>query len=371
MSECDEIPESARLASNPPARKRGSETQDVIVKLGQHDVLLGRGAPISEYDGNVRLRNHVLMRQEEYARAVKRQEKHRVAMEIVKTVQNNGGRFLRRVGTNDNAMAQWQPVINIEAILGKVKQLLRDMGPEARQKRANRRHTSTATVEQEAQTKKDSDGTADKSLTAQTSMVRGHFEASVTDPVLQEAAGQPLTNTPTMSQSQLLSFEWHRLQSQHQRQLVTASSSNPNFSVPNATHARRPASTSLLRQSGMTPSVVRELGLAPAESTGWSSVFPFSGILGTNSPVYQRLLHPYQSIEAENVLALQINARFAQQERARQEALLWNHQTQQPLSPEALRLPLRSQTGTGVWPFLASLLSNHPPESEHENSRET
>ena len=59
----------------------------MIEKLGPYDVLLGRGAPISEYDGNVRLRELVVQRQPDYVQAVKRQEKHRIAMGVVKTVQ--------------------------------------------------------------------------------------------------------------------------------------------------------------------------------------------------------------------------------------------------------------------------------------------
>ena len=148
------MPESARKTSDSPScRKSAPEAREVIEKLGPNDVLLGRGAPISEYGGNVWLRNLVLSRQEDYVRAVKRQDKHRVAMEIVETVQNNGGRFLRRIGSNANAKAQWQQVLNLDEILGKIKQLLRDMGPKARQKRANRRRTATEPSEEETKTK--------------------------------------------------------------------------------------------------------------------------------------------------------------------------------------------------------------------------
>lgn len=97
-------------------------TLQVIEKLGPHDVLLGRGAPISEHDGNVRIRKLCIQRQTDYANAIRRQDKHRVAMEIVKTVQMNGGRFLRRIGSNANAKAQWEQVDDLVQILGKVRQ---------------------------------------------------------------------------------------------------------------------------------------------------------------------------------------------------------------------------------------------------------
>ena len=94
----------------------------VIEKLGPHDVLLGRGAPISEHDGNVRIRKLCIQRQTDYANAIRRRDKHRVAMEIVKTVQMNGGRFLRRIGSSANAKAQWEQVDDLVQILGKVRQ---------------------------------------------------------------------------------------------------------------------------------------------------------------------------------------------------------------------------------------------------------
>uniref|UniRef100_A0A7S3L681 DUF6824 domain-containing protein n=1 Tax=Amphora coffeiformis TaxID=265554 RepID=A0A7S3L681_9STRA len=131
--------------------------EEIATALGPHDVLMGRGAPVSEYDGNKMLREIVMKRQSEYVRSSKRQEKHHVAMEIVATVKENGGRFLRKVkdeaeeedneeehGKNDRrglGKTKWRVVTNKDEIVGKVKQLLRDMGPEARKKRANRRPT--------------------------------------------------------------------------------------------------------------------------------------------------------------------------------------------------------------------------------------
>ena len=139
--ETAEIPSASQAMMQPK--------EEIATSLAPCDVLMGRGAPVSEYDGNKKLRDIVIARQSDYVRSSKRQEKHEVAMEIVRAVEANGGRFLRKVEEdnggkedqegNGGTTMKWLVVKNKGEIIGKVKQLLRDMGPEAREKRANRR----------------------------------------------------------------------------------------------------------------------------------------------------------------------------------------------------------------------------------------
>ena len=151
MSETDESP--VKKGSSSIRKQQQPEARKVVDSVGPHDVLMGRGAPVSEATGNVRLRNLVMGRQPEYISVTKRRDKHKIALEIVQTVRRNGGEFLRKIestsgGKHDDThhedgtideKCQWEVVSDMNEITGKVKQLLRDMGPEARQKRANRK----------------------------------------------------------------------------------------------------------------------------------------------------------------------------------------------------------------------------------------
>ena len=97
-----------------------------------------RGAPVSEHEGNTRLRDIVIERHADYvAPFKKRQERHLVALEIIETVRGDGGRFLRRRG-EDSSSEGWIEVNDEREIIRKVKQLLRDMAPRARERRAER-----------------------------------------------------------------------------------------------------------------------------------------------------------------------------------------------------------------------------------------
>jgi len=61
------------------------------------DVLFGKGAPFQSHLGNIQLRSLVSERYKAYAKAAKGQ-KSQIAQEIVQTVQQNGGLFLRPDG---------------------------------------------------------------------------------------------------------------------------------------------------------------------------------------------------------------------------------------------------------------------------------
>jgi hypothetical protein len=136
-------------APAPPAdHARGESLPDnTVLKLGYDDVLMGRGAPCAEHEGNTRLRRIVQERRSSYTSAAKRKDKHRIAEEIVEKVHARQGRFLRKVEDASELeklglsaeQSAWQVVKDRPELLGKVKQLLRDIAPEAKEKRAARR----------------------------------------------------------------------------------------------------------------------------------------------------------------------------------------------------------------------------------------
>eukprot|EP00977_Amphora_coffeiformis_P029812 scaffold42870_cov275-Amphora_coffeaeformis.AAC.1 len=150
--------ETPNRQGNEPGSVTSSTAKTVVGRPGPHDVLMGRGAPVTEHEGNTRLRQLVIDRHSAYAAPqIKRGDKQRVAMSIVQTVRKRGGRFLRRLQTVSDEEPQqeqpqktserssaksfvWEVVTDEQEIIRKIKQLLRDMGPEARERRAVR-HT--------------------------------------------------------------------------------------------------------------------------------------------------------------------------------------------------------------------------------------
>ena len=179
-------------AANDAAANDNKDTLTRIERPSPNDVLMGRGAPVSEHEGNSRLRQIVVERHAEYvAPHKKRQDKHNVALEIIETVRERGGRFLRKVEDNNNSNSSsnsihdndettasadedakpsvWQLVDDEKEIIRKVKQLLRDMGPEARQRRAERHKERRKTPQKSDETKEDSAASASTSAAVGTS----------------------------------------------------------------------------------------------------------------------------------------------------------------------------------------------------------
>lgn len=108
----------------------------LVTKLEENDVLMGRGALATDYEGNLRLRELVQTRQAHYAAATKRSQKHRIAEEIVQTVKERGGRFLQGAETLKDVRvtlpryeAAWFVVEDEAVLIAKVKQLIRDTKP--------------------------------------------------------------------------------------------------------------------------------------------------------------------------------------------------------------------------------------------------
>lgn len=109
----------------------------MVTKLEDNDVLMGRGALATDFEGNLRLREIVRQRQDEYVRATKRNRKHQIAEEIIDTVKASGGRFLQGAETLQGIdpatlpryEAAWFVVEDMRVLTSKVKQLLRDVKP--------------------------------------------------------------------------------------------------------------------------------------------------------------------------------------------------------------------------------------------------
>ena len=74
-----------------------------VTELNDHDVLMGRGSPSSEYSGNLAFRQLVIDRRQDYLRCTRRNQKHGIAMEIIQAVIDRGGRFLQRITTLEEA----------------------------------------------------------------------------------------------------------------------------------------------------------------------------------------------------------------------------------------------------------------------------
>ena len=102
----------------------GTSTSCNVFLPTSKDVLFGRGKPFQQHPGNIRLSLTLDSMRERYNGA-SRHEKTVLAMDIVKTFQTNGTRFLRRV-SNDVDGILWEEVNDSEA-REKVSQLFRSI----------------------------------------------------------------------------------------------------------------------------------------------------------------------------------------------------------------------------------------------------
>ena len=73
-----------------------------------NDVLLGRGRPFQLYSGNLALTAVIDRYRKRYALA-KKMDKKIITSEIVKKIRESGGRFLKKVNT-DNPIHDWEEV---------------------------------------------------------------------------------------------------------------------------------------------------------------------------------------------------------------------------------------------------------------------
>lgn len=137
-----------------PSDLKKSRDSTIVTELRPHDVMMGRGLQASEYEGNKRLRRMVQSRREAYVQAKSREGKQKIAQEIIAAIRVQGGRFLRRhvAFLDGQARSVWQSIEEPEEMIGKVKQLLRDMAPEVKQRRVQRRRRQAEWTRQNAYT---------------------------------------------------------------------------------------------------------------------------------------------------------------------------------------------------------------------------
>jgi hypothetical protein len=122
-------------SSNSAIAAAGSAPQ-YVTELKPYDILLGRGAPIINYEGNVRFRELVSTRKAEYISTGRHQIKDEIARQIVEEIGKRNGRFLRKIESQTEAQKLgisegtkvWQ-VANEDVAIEKVKQALRDKEP--------------------------------------------------------------------------------------------------------------------------------------------------------------------------------------------------------------------------------------------------
>jgi hypothetical protein len=143
-------PTSFSASETTPGAAALVNAEELITELNPFDVLMGRGAPHADSTGNTRLRDIVRDRRLEYVAARQHKEKNRIAGEIIGAVHEACGRFLNKIDDRAELEALeaelpkgkgvvWRVVQDYSVLLAKVKQLLRDLGPEAREKRSIRR----------------------------------------------------------------------------------------------------------------------------------------------------------------------------------------------------------------------------------------
>jgi hypothetical protein len=114
-------------------RDVGEHRPEVILDLNENDVLLGRGAPFVRYSGNMKFRRIIHERRPEYVATTRRHAKDTIAREIVKTIQGQNGRFLKKIESRALARQLGVPAgraawthVEETVVLEKIKQTFRD-----------------------------------------------------------------------------------------------------------------------------------------------------------------------------------------------------------------------------------------------------
>lgn len=108
-------------------------TSALVDTPAKNDVLFGRGAPIIRWSGNVKFRELIRGRKEEYLATRRHAPKESIAREIIEEIEKRrGGRFLKRaessISSNDlitGLPRQWI-LASPSLVMEKVKQALRD-----------------------------------------------------------------------------------------------------------------------------------------------------------------------------------------------------------------------------------------------------
>lgn len=110
-----------------------SDQNQYVTDINPYDVLFGRGSGPNDHEGNIRFRDMVSQRKEEYMATNHRQTKATIAKTIVDTVLANNGRFLKKLepaeleklGLSSSTAMDVYQVVDEDAIMEKAKQALR------------------------------------------------------------------------------------------------------------------------------------------------------------------------------------------------------------------------------------------------------
>jgi hypothetical protein len=115
------------LATTAPRFVTRNMTDNDVVDVAEHDVLLGRGKRSNNWPGNIRFRKLVDAEQNAYMTASDDTTRDAIAFEIANAIERQGGRFLREtvVEVNGAPRSAWM-VVEGATIRTKVKQALRD-----------------------------------------------------------------------------------------------------------------------------------------------------------------------------------------------------------------------------------------------------
>lgn len=108
-----------------------TSSDDYVLEVRPNDVLFGRGSGPNDHEGNIRFRELVAHRKDEYLATNHRQTKAKIAKEIVDQVFTVNGRFLKKLEGNELTQlgfGQGQDVYQVagdDMIMEKAKQALR------------------------------------------------------------------------------------------------------------------------------------------------------------------------------------------------------------------------------------------------------
>ena len=121
--------EDSDKQSSSSSRARAAESPSIIVERRQIDILCGRGMPIQNHYGNLRMHQIIDKYRERYVASSKR-DKHVLTKQVVAEIKEDGARFLKRVDEDD--MRCWAEVDDSSAY-EKVSHALRCKHKRARQ----------------------------------------------------------------------------------------------------------------------------------------------------------------------------------------------------------------------------------------------
>jgi hypothetical protein len=106
----------------------------VVMQPSANDIILGRGVPISKYEGNIRFRELIREYRGEYMATGRHHRKQEIVQEVVEKIRERNCRFLSRTETDEEAQKYGLPagsrawyIASEEVALSKVKQALREM----------------------------------------------------------------------------------------------------------------------------------------------------------------------------------------------------------------------------------------------------